>query len=50
LTNVLPLTEKGRAPVLWTTAGGKPPRFPVKVWTFEEVVAVELALEAAAAA
>jgi hypothetical protein len=48
LTKVSPFTEKGRSPVLSTTGGGRPPRLPVKVWTFEEVVAAVEAVDAAA--
>ena len=46
LTNVSPLTENGRSPELWMTAGGLPPRVPVNVWIFEPVAAAVLAAAA----
>lgn len=40
LTNVSPLTEKGRVPAEEMTGGGAPPRVPVKVWTLAKTLLV----------
>ena len=41
LTNVAPLTEKGRSEAEDVTGGGAPPREPVKVWTLVPVAVEE---------